>query len=79
MVYQVSQAVDVPVIGMGGIAHGEDVAEFLISGATATQVGTATFWDPRSPVRLVNEFRRFLEKEKIASAAELVGTLRREE
>ncbi len=79
MVCQVSQAVDVPVIGMGGIAHGEDVAEFLISGATATQVGTATFWDPRSPVRLVNEFRRFLEKEKIASAAELVGTLRREE
>ena len=78
MVYQVSQAVKVPVIGMGGMANGEDVAEFLICGAVAAQVGTANFWDPRSPVRLINEFRRFLEKEKIASATELVGTLRRE-
>ena len=78
MVHQVSQAVRIPVIGMGGIANGEDVAEFLICGAAAAQVGTANFWDPRSPVRLVEEFRRFLEKEKIASAAELVGTLRRE-
>ena len=79
MVYQVSQAVKVPVIGMGGIANGEDVAEFLICGAVAAQVGTANFWDPQSSVRLINEFGRFLEKEKIASAAELVGTLRREE
>ena len=79
MVYQVSQAVRIPVIGMGGIANGEDVAEFLICGAVAAQVGTANFWDPRSPVHLINEFGRFLEKEKIASAAELVGRLRREE
>ncbi len=78
MVYQVSQAVKVPVIGMGGIANGEDVAEFLICGAVAAQVGTATFWDPRSPFRLIEEFRRFLEKEKIPSTAELVGTLRPE-
>jgi len=76
MVYQVSQAVRVPVIGMGGITNGEDVAEFLECGAVAAQVGTATFWDPQTPLRLVKEFRRFLEKQKITSASELVGTLR---
>jgi dihydroorotate dehydrogenase (NAD+) catalytic subunit len=76
MVYQAAQAVRVPVIGLGGIAIGEDVAEYLLCGAAATQVGTATFWDPRAPLRLVQEFSRFLEQEKIASAAELIGALR---
>ena len=78
MVYQVSQAVRVPVIGMGGIANGEDVAEFLVCGAVAVQVGTATFWDPKTPMRLVQEFPRFLKKQGIESASELVGTLRME-
>lgn len=78
MVYQVAQAVRVPVIGLGGIANGEDVAEFLECGAVAVQVGTATFWDPETPLRLIKEFRRFLQKQGIASAAELVGTLRME-
>ncbi len=75
MVYEACQAVKIPVIGMGGIATGEDVAEFLICGAVATQVGTATFWDPRRPLGLVREYRRFLEKEGLASTSELVGTL----
>ena len=46
MVYQAAKAVKIPVVGMGGIATGEDAAEFLIAGATAVEVGTATFWDP---------------------------------
>lgn len=79
MVYEVSQAVKIPVIGLGGIATGEDVAEFLECGAVATQVGTANFWDPQTPLRLVKEFRHFLEQNNIASAAELTGTLRMEE
>ena len=75
MVSQAARAVKIPVVGLGGIATGTDAAEFLIAGATAVQVGTATFWDPRSPVRIAGELRGFLKREGIASAAELVGTL----
>lgn len=76
MVYQASQAVKVPVVGLGGIADGEDVAEFLICGAAAVQVGTATFWDPRRPQELVGEFQGFLELENVPSARDLIGTLK---
>ena len=76
MVHQASQAVKIPVIGLGGVAKGEDVAEFMICGATAVQVGTATFWDPRRPQELISEFRKFLERENIAASRELVGTLK---
>ena len=76
MVYQAARAVKIPVIGLGGIASGEDAAEFLIAGAQAVQVGTATFWDPRSPLRIAEELAAFLERERIASVSELVGTLR---
>jgi dihydroorotate dehydrogenase (NAD+) catalytic subunit len=75
MVHQVARAVSIPVIGMGGVACGEDVAEFLIAGATAVQVGTATFWDPARPLGVARELDDFLNKHKISSAAELVGTL----
>jgi dihydroorotate dehydrogenase (NAD+) catalytic subunit len=75
LVYQAARAVKIPVIGLGGIATGEDAAEFLIAGASAVQVGTATFWDPRSPLRIAGELCKFLRREKIARAADLVGTL----
>ena len=52
LVSQAAQAVKIPVIGMGGIATGEDAAEFLIAGASAVQVGTATFVDPRAPLQI---------------------------
>jgi dihydroorotate dehydrogenase (NAD+) catalytic subunit len=76
MVCQAARAVKIPVVGLGGIATGLDAAEFLIAGATAVQVGTATFWDPRSPLRIANELRGFLKKEKIGRAADLIGTLK---
>ena len=76
LVYQAARAVKIPVIGLGGIATGEDAAEFLIAGASAVQVGTATFWDPRSPLRIAQELTAFLRREKIARAADLVGTLK---
>jgi dihydroorotate dehydrogenase (NAD+) catalytic subunit len=75
LVYQAARAVKIPVIGLGGIATGTDAAEFLIAGATAVQVGTATFWDPGAPVRIAAELGAFLKREKIARAPLLVGTL----
>jgi dihydroorotate dehydrogenase (NAD+) catalytic subunit len=76
MVYQAAKAVKIPVVGIGGIATGEDAAEFMIAGASAVEVGTATFWDPAAPARIARELGDFLKEQKIARVTELVGTLR---
>jgi dihydroorotate dehydrogenase (NAD+) catalytic subunit len=76
MVYEASQAVKIPVIGLGGIRSGIDAAEFLIAGASAVQVGTANFWDPQAPVRIARELDQFVRKENLAHVSELVGTLK---
>ena len=75
-VYQAAQAVRIPVIGLGGIATGEDAAEFLIAGATAVQVGTAHFWDPASALRVARELGAFCRRERIDSVQSLTGTLK---
>lgn len=75
MVHRVSQAVRVPVIGAGGVATGADVAEFLICGATAVQVGTASFWDPGRTGALAIELDSFLDNRGVARAVQLRGTL----
>ncbi len=75
MVYQAAQAVRIPVVGMGGIATGTDAAEFLIAGASAVEVGTATFWDPAAPLRIARELGRFLRRENVSNVRDLVGTL----
>jgi len=76
LVHQAARAVKIPVVGMGGIATGEDSAEFLIAGATAVEVGTATFWDPAAPLRIARELGAFLKEQKIGHVRELVGTLK---
>ncbi|MCY4187622.1 MAG: dihydroorotate dehydrogenase [Bryobacterales bacterium] len=76
MVHEVARAVAVPIIGIGGIATAEDVVEFLLCGATAVQVGTASFWDPGRVSQLPAELNSYLEAEGTASAAELRGALR---
>jgi dihydroorotate dehydrogenase (NAD+) catalytic subunit len=75
LVCQAARSVKIPVIGLGGISTGEDAAEFLIAGAQAVQVGTATFWDPQSPARVARELGEFLEREGIGNVKEIVGTL----
>ncbi len=75
LVFEAARAVKIPVVGLGGIATGEDAAEFLVAGATAVEVGTATFWDPRAPLRIASELDRFLKREGIARVGKLVGTL----
>jgi dihydroorotate dehydrogenase (NAD+) catalytic subunit len=76
MVYQAAKAVKIPVVGLGGIATGEDVAEYLVAGATAVEVGTASFWDPARTAKLPRELERFLSQSGIAAANDLTGTLR---
>ncbi len=76
MVYEASRAVKIPVVGLGGVANGVDAAEFLIAGAAAVQVGTASFFDPSSVCRVAKELDRFLAEERIAHAADLTGTLK---
>jgi dihydroorotate dehydrogenase (NAD+) catalytic subunit len=75
LVYQAAQAVRIPVVGMGGIATGVDAAEFLIAGATAVEVGTATFWDPQSPIRIARELAGFLRREGISDVTRIFRTL----
>ncbi len=76
MVWQASQAVRIPVIGMGGIATGLDAAEFLVAGAAAVEVGTASFWDPQATQRIARELELFLRQEGVARVPDLIGTLR---
>jgi dihydroorotate dehydrogenase (NAD+) catalytic subunit len=76
MVWQVSRSVpDLPIIGIGGIASAEDALEFLVAGASAVQVGTATFYDPTASIRLLEDLGSKLNEAGIASVRSIVGTL----
>ena len=75
MVYQVAQAVKIPIIGVGGIMTGADAVEFFLAGASAIQVGTANFVDTKAPVRITEEIKTYLEENKIDSYQELVGKI----
>ena len=77
MAYQVAGAVDVPVIGCGGIASGDDAVEFLLAGATAVQVGTATFVNPRAPVDVAEGIATYLERHEIDDVRDIIGAARR--
>jgi dihydroorotate dehydrogenase (NAD+) catalytic subunit len=75
MVFEASKAVKIPVIGMGGISSGVDVAEFMLAGATAVQVGTASYWDPRATEKVVEEVTRWCTDRRIPRIAALTGAL----
>ena len=82
MVWSVARALpELPILGIGGIATADDALEFLVAGASAVQVGTATFYDPSAADRLVDDLPRLIEEvcPEVASVGELVGTLRSNE
>lgn len=75
-VYEVAKHVDIPIIGIGGIMNGRDALEFILTGATAIQVGTANFIDPRTGEKIVAELTDFCQRNGVQSIRELVGALR---
>ncbi len=77
MVYEVAGAVDVPVIGCGGITTATDAIEFIMAGASAIQVGTANLINPRAPFDVLQGIEQFMEKEGIESLTDLIGAPRR--
>jgi dihydroorotate dehydrogenase (NAD+) catalytic subunit len=77
MVYEVAGAVDVPIIGCGGIASAGDALEFIMAGASAVQVGSASFSNPRASLDVLEGIERFMEREGIKSLGEIIGAARR--
>ncbi|MFQ5925251.1 MAG: dihydroorotate dehydrogenase [Dehalococcoidia bacterium] len=73
MVYQVSQAVKVPIVGCGGICSADDALEFIAAGATAVQIGTANLVNPKTALEVLGGVERFMEREGVEDIAQLVG------
>jgi dihydroorotate dehydrogenase (NAD+) catalytic subunit len=78
MVYEAAKAVKIPVIGMGGISTAADIVEFMLAGATAVQVGTASYWDPRATEKIVEELQGWCLEHRIERLAELTGGMQME-
>ena len=76
MVYQVAQAVNIPIIGMGGIASAEDAIEMILAGATMVSVGTANFFDPTITQKIVAGIEDYMRKYQIADIRDLIGAVR---
>ena len=72
MVYEVARALDIPIIGCGGVMCGEDAVEFLMAGASAVQVGTATFLNPSAPLEVIEGIEEFMRRELIEDIGEIV-------
>ena len=75
MVYEASKSVQIPVIGMGGISTAADVIEFMLAGASAVQVGTASFWDPRATEKIAAELEAWCKEHEVSKISELTGGL----
>ena len=77
MVWQTANAVKIPVIGIGGIMCADDALQFLLAGASAIQVGTASFINPESSVRILDGIQKFLEDKGFGDVNEITGWINR--
>ena len=75
MVYQASHAVRIPVIGMGGIATGEDAIEFILAGATAVSVGAMNFVDPYSTIKVIQGIEDYMRAYNVEDITDLIGAV----
>lgn len=76
MVYQVANAVKVPIIGLGGIMNAEDAIEFMMAGATAVQVGTANFVNPYATIQILEGIKDYMQQYQISDITELIGCVK---
>ena len=77
MVWEVARALPgLPIIGIGGIGTADDALEFLVAGATAIQVGTATFYDPTASERMIDDLSSRLDEAGVTELRQIIGTLR---
>ena len=76
MVYQTAQAIQIPIIGMGGIATAEDALEFILAGATAVAVGTANFRNPMTTIEVIDGIEDYMKRQKIEDINSLIGAVR---
>lgn len=76
MVYQVANAVKIPIIGMGGIASAEDALEFILAGATAVSVGTANFNDPKTTMKVVAGIEEYMRRKNVEDINDLIGIVK---
>lgn len=75
MVYEAAHAVEIPVIGMGGVMNAEDALELMLAGATAVAVGTANFANPTATIDIMNGIRQFMVTERIQDINEIIGAV----
>lgn len=73
MVYQVSKAVNIPILGLGGIVNGKDVVEFMLAGATAISIGTGNFIEPEVSIKAIDEVEDYMKRHNITDINEIVG------
>lgn len=73
MVYDVAKAVDIPILGMGGIVKGEDAIEFMLAGASAISIGAGNFIDPYTSLNVISEIETYMEKHNIENISDIVG------
>ena len=76
MVHQVARAVNIPVVGLGGIMNATDAIEFLMAGATAIEIGTANFIDPTTTIRVIDGMNEWLDNHGVKDVHEIIGCLK---
>jgi dihydroorotate dehydrogenase (NAD+) catalytic subunit len=78
MVYEAAHAVNLPVIGIGGISTGADVVEFMLAGAVAVEVGTANYWDPCATENIARELAEWCTQHRVLKVTDLTGAMKAE-
>lgn len=76
MVYEVSQAVSIPILGMGGIINGEDAIEFMLAGASAISIGAGNFANPYTSINTIKEIEEYMKKHEIENISDIVGQVK---